>query len=49
MLALLKQGEYNLDNCKTAFAVSAKTKEIVQIPLPKSYSKAVANPIYRLE
>jgi hypothetical protein len=29
MLALLKQREFNLDNCKTAFAVSVKDKEII--------------------
>ena len=49
MLALLEQGEFNLDNCETAFAVSEKTREIVQILIPKSYSKAVADLIYGLE
>jgi hypothetical protein len=29
MLALLEQGEFNLDNCETAFAVSVKDKEII--------------------
>ena len=49
MLALLEQEEFDLDNCETALTVSNKTKEIVQIPIPKSYSKAVVNPIYRPE
>ena len=49
MLALLEQGEFDSDNQETAFAVSEKTKEIVQIPIPKSYSTAVANPIYGSE
>jgi hypothetical protein len=49
MLALLEQGELNLDNCETAFAVSTKDKKVIQIPIPKSYSTAVANLIYRLE
>jgi len=46
MLALLEQGEFDSDNCKTAFAVSTKDKKIIQIPIPKSYSAAVADPIY---
>src|SRR5438045_6768555 len=46
MLALLKQGEFDSDNQETAFAVSEKNKEIVQIPIPKSYSMAIADPIY---
>ena len=49
MLALLEQGEFNLDDQETAFAVSTKDKEIVQIPIPKSYSMAIADPIYRPE
>jgi hypothetical protein len=49
MLALLEQGEFDLDNCETAFAVSTKDKKIIQIPIPKSYSTAVADPIYRPE
>src|SRR5438045_4931011 len=49
MLALLEQGEFDSDNQETAFAVSEKTKEIVQIPIPKSYSTAVADPIYGSE
>jgi Reverse transcriptase (RNA-dependent DNA polymerase) len=46
MLALLEQGEFDSDNCETAFAVSTKDKKIIQIPIPKSYSAAVADPIY---
>ena len=46
MLALLEQREFDLDNCETAFAVSTKDKKIIQIPIPKSYSTAVADPIY---
>jgi hypothetical protein len=46
MLALLEQGELDLDNCETAFAVSTKDKKVIQILIPKSYSTAVANSIY---
>src|SRR5271169_1355672 len=46
MLALLEHGEIDLDNCETAFAVSTKDKKIIQIPIPKSYSAAVADPTY---
>ena len=49
ILALLEQGEFDLDNQETVFAISKKIKEIIQIPIPKLYSTAVANPIYRLE
>jgi hypothetical protein len=49
ILALLEQQEFDLDNQETVFAVSAKDKEIVQIPIPKSYSKAVTDPVYRSE
>jgi hypothetical protein len=38
ILALLEQEEFDLDN-----------QEIVQIPIPKSYSKAVTDPVYRPE
>src|SRR5204863_3472244 len=34
---------------ETAFTVSEKTKEIIWIPIPKSYSMAVTNPMYGLE
>src|SRR5436190_19595324 len=46
MLALLKQEEFNLNDQETAFAVSEKTKGIMQIPIPKSYSMAVTDPMY---
>ena len=46
MLALLEQREFDLDNCETTFAVSTKDKKIIQILIPKSYSTAVADPIY---
>jgi hypothetical protein len=49
MLALLKQGEFDLNNCKTVFAIFTKDKKIIQIPIPKSYFVAVANLIYKLE
>ena len=49
MLALLKQGEFDLNNCKTVFAVSTKDKKIIQILIPKSYFIAIANLIYKLE
>jgi len=49
MLALIEQEEFDLDSQETAFAVSGKTEEIVQIPIPKLYSTAVADPIYRPE
>jgi hypothetical protein len=49
ILALLEQEEFNLDNQETVFAVSTKDKEIVQIPIPKFYSKAVTDLVYRLE
>jgi hypothetical protein len=47
MLALLKQRELDLDNCKTAFAISTKDKKVIQILIPKSYSTAVADLIYK--
>ena len=49
ILALLEQEEFDLDDQETVFAVSTKDKEIVQIPIPKSYSKAVTDPVYRPE
>ena len=49
MLALLEQREFDLDNCKTTFTVSTKSKKIIQILIPKSYSTAIADPIYGLE
>jgi hypothetical protein len=49
MLALLEQEEFNLDNQETTFAISTKDKEIVQIPIPKSYSKVVTDLVYGLE
>jgi hypothetical protein len=49
MLALLEQEEFDLNDQETAFAVSTKDKEIVQILIPKSYSTAVTNLVYRLE
>jgi hypothetical protein len=49
ILALLEQEEFDLDNQETVFAISTKTKEIIQIPIPKSYSKAITDPVYRLE
>jgi len=49
MLALLEQEDFDLDNQETAFAASTKGKEIVQIPIPKSYSSAVRDLIYRPE
>jgi hypothetical protein len=49
ILALLEQEEFDLDNQKTVFAVSTKDKEIIQIPIPKSYSKAVTDLVYRPE
>jgi hypothetical protein len=49
ILALLEQEKFDLDNQETVFAVSTKDKEIVQIPIPKSYSKAVTDPVYRPE
>jgi hypothetical protein len=49
ILALLEQEEFDLDNQETVFAVFTKDKEIVQIPIPKSYSKAVTDPVYRPE
>jgi hypothetical protein len=49
ILALLEQEEFDLDNQETIFAVSTKDKEIIQIPIPKSYSKAVTDPVYRPE
>jgi hypothetical protein len=47
MLALLEQGEFDLNNCETAFAVFTKDKKIIQILIPKSYSTAVADLVYR--
>ena len=49
MLALLKQEEYNLDNYKITFAIVTKDKKIIEIPIPKSYSKAIKDLIYKLE
>jgi hypothetical protein len=49
ILALLEQERFDLDNQETVFAVSSKDKEIVQIPIPKSYSKAITDLVYRLE
>ena len=49
MLALLEQGEFDLDNYKTAFAIFTKDKKIIQILIPKSYFVAIINLIYRLE
>ncbi len=46
MLALLEQEEFDLNGQEAAFAVSTKDKDIVQIPIPKSYSIAVADPTY---
>ena len=49
MLVLLKYREFDLDYCETAFAVSTKDKKIIQIPIPKSYPKAIKDLTYRLE
>jgi hypothetical protein len=49
ILALLEQREFDLDSQETVFAVSTKDKEILQIPIFKSYSKAVTDPVYRPE
>jgi hypothetical protein len=49
MLALLKQKELNLNNCKIAFAIFTKDKKVIQILIPKSYFIAIANLIYKLE
>jgi hypothetical protein len=49
ILALLEQEEFDLDNQETVFAVSTKTKKIIQIPISKSYSKAVTDLVYRPE
>jgi len=49
MLALLEQEDFDLDNQETVFAAFTKGKEIVQIPIPKSYSSVVTDPIYRPE
>ena len=49
MLALLKQGELDLNNCKTTFAIFTKDKKVIQILILKSYSIAIANLIYKLE
>jgi hypothetical protein len=49
ILALLEQEEFDLDNQETVFAVSTKDKEIVQIPISKSYSKAITDLVYKLE
>ena len=49
MLALLKQKEFDLNNYKTVLAVFTKDKKIIQILISKSYSTAIANPIYRPE
>jgi hypothetical protein len=49
ILALLEQEEFDLDNQETVFAVSTKNKKIIQIPIFKSYSKAVTDLVYRPE
>jgi hypothetical protein len=49
ILALLEQEGFDLDNQETVFAISIKNKEIVQIPISKSYFKAVTDPVYRPE
>ncbi len=49
MLALLKQEDFDLDNQETAFTTSTKSKEIIQIPIPKFYSSAITDLIYKLE
>jgi hypothetical protein len=49
ILVLLEQEEFDLDNQETVFAVSTKDKEIIQISIPKSYSKAVTDLVYRPE
>jgi hypothetical protein len=49
ILALLEQKKFDLDNQETVFAVSTKDKEIIQIPISKSYSKAVTDLVYRPE
>jgi hypothetical protein len=49
ILVLLKQEKFDLDNQETVFAVSIKNKEIIQIPISKSYSKAVTDLVYRPE
>jgi hypothetical protein len=49
MLALLKQRELDLDNCKTMFAIFTKDKKVIQILIPKFYFIAIANLIYKLE
>src|SRR5436190_11911919 len=46
MLALLEQEEFDLNDQETAFAVSEKTKEIIWVPIPNSYSMAVTDPMY---
>ena len=46
MLALLEQEEFDLDDRETVYTISTKDKEIVRIPIPKSYSNAVMDPIY---
>ena len=48
MLALLKQEEFDLDNQETAYTISTKDKEIIQIPILNFYSSAVIDLIYRL-
>jgi hypothetical protein len=49
ILALLEQEEFDLDNQETVFAISIKTKEIIQIPIFKFYSKAVTDLVYKPE
>ena len=52
MLSLLKQEEFDVGETifiETTFVVSIDLNKIVQIPIPKLYSKAIANPTYRLE
>jgi hypothetical protein len=50
ILALLEQKELEQEESQeTVYAVSAKDKKVLQIPISKSYSTAVSDPIYRPE
>ena len=49
ILALLEQEEFDLANQEIAFAISTKNQKVVQIPISKSYSKTVTDPVYRPE
>jgi hypothetical protein len=49
ILVLLEQEEFDLNNQETVFAVFTKNKKIVQIPIPKSYSKTVTDLVYKPE